>query len=109
MSKTRQSFFGRVMSVLGGGDQITEETWDDIEAVLIQSDLGVKTASDVVERLRAKASREGIRDVDKLQVALRHVLKDMLRFPPVMNISGRELSIVLVVGVNGSGKTTTIG
>lgn len=109
MSKTRQSFFGRVMSVLGGGDQITEDTWDDIEAVLIQSDLGVKTAGDVVERLRAKASREGIRDVDKLQVALRQVLKDMLRFPPVMNISGRELSIVLVVGVNGSGKTTTIG
>jgi fused signal recognition particle receptor len=109
MSKTRQSFFGRVMSVLGGGDQITEETWDDIEAVLIQSDLGVKTSGDVVERLRAKASREGIRDVDKLQAALRQVLKDMLRFPPVMNISGRELSIVLVVGVNGSGKTTTIG
>lgn len=109
MSKTRQSFFGRVMSVLGGGDQITEDTWDDIEAVLIQSDLGVKTAGDVVERLRAKASREGIRDVDKLQMALRQVLKDMLRFPPVMNISGRELSIVLVVGVNGSGKTTTIG
>jgi fused signal recognition particle receptor len=109
MSKTRQSFFGRVMSVLGGGDQITEETWDDIEAVLIQSDLGVKTAGDVVERLRTKAAREGIRDVDKLQVALRQVLKDMLRFPPVMNISGRELSIVLVVGVNGSGKTTTIG
>jgi fused signal recognition particle receptor len=109
MSKTRQSFFGRVMSVLGGGDQITEDTWDDIEAVLIQSDLGVKTAGDVVDRLRAKASREGIRDADKLQVALRQVLKDMLRFPPVMNISGRELSIVLVVGVNGSGKTTTIG
>lgn len=109
MSKTRQSFFGRVMSVLGGGDQITEDTWDDIEAVLIQSDLGVKTAGDVVERLRANASREGIRDVDKLQMALRQVLKDMLRFPPVMNISGRELSIVLVVGVNGSGKTTTIG
>lgn len=109
MSKTRQSFFGRIMSVLGGGDQITEETWDEIEAVLIQSDLGVRTSGEVVERLRAKAAREGIRDVEKLQVALRQVLKDMLKFPPVMNISGRELSIVLVVGVNGSGKTTTIG
>lgn len=109
MSKTRQSFFGRVMSVLSGSDQITEDTWDDIEAVLIQSDLGVKTSGDVVERLRTKATREGIRDMQKLQVALRQVLKEMLRFPPVMNISGRELSIVLVVGVNGSGKTTTIG
>lgn len=109
MSKTRQSFFGRVMSVLGGGESITEDTWDDIEAVLIQSDLGVKTAGEVVERLRAKAAREGIRDSEKLQAALRQVLKDMLKFPPVMNISGRELSILLVVGVNGSGKTTTIG
>jgi fused signal recognition particle receptor len=109
MTKTRQSFFGRIASILGGGSSISEETWDDIEAVLIQSDLGVKTAGDVVEALRAKAAREGIKDPAKLQTALREVLKEMLKFPPTMNISGRELSIILVVGVNGSGKTTTIG
>lgn len=109
MSKTRQSFFGRIAAVLGGGGGISEETWDDIEAVLIQSDLGVKTSGEVVEALRAKANREGIKDPAKLQVALREVLKGMLKFPPTMNISGRELSIILVVGVNGSGKTTTIG
>jgi fused signal recognition particle receptor len=109
MTKTRQSFFGRIASILGGGSNITEETWDDIEAVLIQSDLGVKTTGDVMERLRAKARSEGIKDPAKLQTALREVLKDFLKFPPTMNISGRELSIILVVGVNGSGKTTTIG
>ncbi len=109
MSKTRQSFFGRIASVLGGGGGLSEEMWDDIEAVLIQSDLGVKTSGDVVEALRAKASRDGIKDPAKLQTALREVLKDMLKFPPTMNISGRELSIILVVGVNGAGKTTTIG
>ncbi len=109
MAKTRQSFFGRIASALTGASAITDETWDDIEAVLIQSDLGVKTAGEVVELLRAKAAREGIREPEKLQVALRQVLKEMLKFPPVMNISGRELSIILVVGVNGSGKTTSIG
>lgn len=109
MAKTRQSFFGRIASALTGGGSIDEETWDDIEAVLIQSDLGVKTASDVVEMLRDKAAREGIKTPEKLQVALREVLKGMLKFPPTMNISGRELSIILVVGVNGSGKTTSIG
>lgn len=109
MTKTRQSFFGRIASILGGGSSISEETWDDIEAVLIQSDLGVKTAGDVVAALRAKAAKEGIKDPVKLQAALREVLKDMLKFPPTMNISGRDLSIILVVGVNGSGKTTTIG
>jgi len=109
MSKTRQSFFGRIASVLTGGGNITEEMWDDIESVLIQSDLGVKTSGEVVEALRAKASRDGIKDPVKLQAALREVLKGMLKFPPTMNISGRDLSIILVVGVNGSGKTTTIG
>ena len=109
MAKTRQSFFGRIASALTGASAITDETWDDIEAVLIQSDLGVKTAGEVVELLRTKAAREGIREPEKLQVALRQVLKEMLKFPPVMNISGRELSIILVVGVNGSGKTTSIG
>ncbi|OQY83885.1 MAG: hypothetical protein B6D42_06440, partial [Anaerolineae bacterium UTCFX5] len=106
MSKTRQSFFGRLASVLGGGGAITDDTWDDIEAVLIQSDLGVHTAQAVVEDLRAKANRESIRDPERLQAALRQVLKERLRFPPTMNISGRELSVVLIVGVNGSGKTT---
>lgn len=109
MSKTRQSFFGRIAAVLGGGGGISDDTWDEIESVLIQSDLGVKTSGDVVEALRAKANREGIKDPAKLQIALREVLKNMLKFPPTMNISGRELSIILVVGVNGSGKTTTIG
>ncbi len=108
MSKTRQSFFGRLASVLGGGGAITDDTWDDIEAVLIQSDLGVHTAQAVVEDLRAKANRESIRDPERLQAALRQVLKERLRFPPTMNISGRELSVVLIVGVNGSGKTTSI-
>lgn len=108
MSKTRQSFFGRLASVLGGGGAITDDTWDDVEAVLIQSDLGVHTAQAVVEDLRAKANREGIRDPERLQAALRQVLKERLRFPPTMNISGRELSVVLIVGVNGSGKTTSI-
>jgi len=109
MSKTRQSFFGRIASALSGGSNITEETWDDIESILIQSDLGVKTSGDVVEALRVKASQDGIKDPARLQAALRDVLKEMLKFPPTMNISGRELSIILVVGVNGSGKTTTIG
>jgi fused signal recognition particle receptor len=108
MAKTRQSFFGRIASVLTGSGAITEETWDDIEAVLIQSDLGVKTAATVTEELKKRAINEGLKEPEKLQIALRQTLKDMLKFPPTMNISGRELSIILVVGVNGSGKTTSI-
>jgi fused signal recognition particle receptor len=108
MSKTRQTFFGRITSMLTGA-QIDEETWEDIEAILIQADMGVNTAQKVVEQLQQRAAREGMRTPEQVQQALRETLMGMLKAPPVMNISGRELSIVLVVGVNGSGKTTSIG
>lgn len=103
MSKTRRSFFGRIADMLGSTD-IEEETWDDIEAILIQADLGVETTHTVLEELR----KRGYRRTEELQQGLREVLASMLETPPPMNISGRPLSIVLVVGVNGSGKTTSI-
>jgi fused signal recognition particle receptor len=107
MSKTRQSFFGRIAQMLGSSD-IDDETWDDVEAVLIQADLGVETAQTVVENLKARVRREGITRADQLHAALKATLRDLLKTPPEMNISGRPLSIILVVGVNGSGKTTSI-
>ena len=104
MSKTRGSFWGRLANVLGSSE-IDDDAWDDIEAILIQADLGVNTTSQIIEDLRAR----GITKSEDLQLALREALQDLLSFPPTMNISGRELSIILVVGVNGSGKTTSIG
>lgn len=104
LSKTRKSFFGRIANMLGN-TEITEDTWDDIEALLIQADLGVETTAKVIDDLKSR----GITKEDQLQIALRESLQSLLRFPPPMNISGRELSIVLIVGVNGSGKTTSIG
>ncbi len=103
LSKTRRSFFGRIADMIGSSE-IDEDTWDDIETILIQADLGVETTGKVLERLR----KEGYRRSEDLQQGLRQALFDLLEIPPPMNISGRPLSIVLVVGVNGSGKTTTI-
>jgi fused signal recognition particle receptor len=103
LSKTRSSFFGRIANLIGASE-IDEETWDDIEAILVQADLGVDTAARVIDDLKAK----GITKNDELQSAMREELQSLLKFPPTMNISGRELSIILVVGVNGSGKTTSI-
>jgi fused signal recognition particle receptor len=107
MSKTRQSFFGRIAQMLGSTD-IDDDTWDDVEAVLIQADLGVETAQTVVENLKARVRREGIARSEQVHEALKATLRELLAPPPPMNISGRPLSIVLVVGVNGSGKTTSI-
>lgn len=107
LAKTRQSFFGRISQMLGNSE-ITEETWDDVEALLIQSDMGVPTTQRVLSELQSKVKREGITRADQINKALKEVLRGLLAEPPVPNISGRPLSIILIVGVNGSGKTTSI-
>jgi fused signal recognition particle receptor len=108
LGKTRQSFFGRITQALGGST-VTDETWDDLEAVLIQSDVGTETTEKVISRLRERYRREGMTKPEQLQKALKEELRAMLKPPTPLNISGRELSVILIVGVNGSGKTTTIG
>jgi fused signal recognition particle receptor len=108
MSKTRQSFFGRISQLLGSTD-IDDDTWDDMEALLIQADLGVDTTRAVIEDVKARVRREGITRADQLQPVLKESLRALLKTPHELNISGRPLSIILIVGVNGSGKTTTIG
>lgn len=107
LSKTRQSFFGRISQVLGNTD-IEDDTWDDIEATLIQADLGVETTHTVMEYLKETVQEEGITRTNELKQILKESLLALLEPPRELNISGRDLSIILVVGVNGSGKTTSI-
>lgn len=87
-----------------GTTEIDEDTWDDIEAILIQADLGVSTTLKVIDALK----KRGITTNEDLQKGLREELTNLLSTPPTLDVSGRELSIILVVGVNGSGKTTSI-
>ncbi len=91
-----------------GNSEITDETWDDVEALLIQADMGVPTTQRVLRELQAKVRKEGITRADQINKALKEVLRSLLSEPPIPNISGRPLSIILIVGVNGSGKTTSI-
>ena len=107
LSKTRQSFFGRIAQVLGN-TEIDDDTWEDIETLLIQADVGFDTTVKVIDALQDRVRSEGMTKSSQLQGALKATLSDLLEFPPALDISGRELSIVLVVGVNGSGKTTSI-
>lgn len=107
LSKTRQSFFGRISQMFGNTD-ITEDTWDDIEATLIQADLGIETTETVLEYLKEAVREEGVTRTHQLRQILRESLLQLLEKPRELNISGRELSIILIVGVNGSGKTTSI-
>jgi fused signal recognition particle receptor len=108
LAKTRQSFFGRISQLFGNTD-ITEDTWSDIEATLIQADLGIETTQTVVEYLREAVREEGLTKANDLYKVLKQSLEALLETPRELNITGRELSVILIVGVNGSGKTTSIG
>ncbi|VAW43319.1 Signal recognition particle receptor FtsY [hydrothermal vent metagenome] len=109
LSRTRNNVFGQIASVLGTGE-ITEETWEDLEALLVQADIGVPTTLAIVESLQAQVKKERLYRADQLTDALKQSLRDQLTDPPPFEIDDpRLLTIVIVVGVNGSGKTTTIG
>jgi fused signal recognition particle receptor len=97
------------VSVLGAGE-IEEDTWYDLEGLLIQADVGVETTARIVRRLKSRVADEGITRTDRLVEALKIELRRLLADPPPLTIDEpRLLTVVLIVGANGSGKTTTIG
>jgi len=106
LAKTSKATFGRIAGLLGA-TEITADTWDDLEALLIQADLGIETATEVIDSLRRLVQTEGLLRSDDLENALRLELRNRLDEPPAINWS-EQPSILIVVGVNGSGKTTTI-
>jgi fused signal recognition particle receptor len=108
LRKTRQSVFGRISQLFGNTD-IDEDTWDDLEVILIQADLGFETCQTVIEYLQEQVRAKGLTKTNQLDKLLRAALLGLIdEEPQALNIGGRDLSIILVVGVNGSGKTTSI-
>ena len=108
LTKTRRSFFGQIAGLLGGGE-ITEETWEDLEALLVQADVGVNTTMALVDRLRDQVAKGKVGGAQALQDLLKQELLALMGAPPPMRVDEpRLLTVVFIVGVNGSGKTTTI-
>ena len=108
LAKTRQGLFGRI-GTLFQANEVTDETWDELEELLIQADLGINTALQVVERLRARVQKERLKRVEDVRAALKDELVKLLSDPEASAIEEpRMLTVVLIVGVNGSGKTTSI-
>lgn len=109
LSRTRQTVFGQIAGALGAGD-ITDETWEDLEALLIQADVGVPTTIYLIDTLRERVRREGLYRADQLLDALKSELRAILVDPTDFPLEDKRLlTVVMVVGVNGSGKTTSIG
>jgi fused signal recognition particle receptor len=111
VSRTRQNLAERIEDVASIGKEIDRSTLDDLEATLIGADLGTATTHEVLEKLRDKADRKQIKDVNELKRLLKEELLAILTSTsasPVAKVDGTP-EVIVVVGVNGTGKTTTIG
>ncbi len=111
LSKTRSSFTGRLDKLFLGKKEITEDLLDDLEEILFVSDIGVPTAQILIDTVREKVTRKELKDPEKLKTAIKDQIVSFLDIPPLeppQPAPGEPL-VILVMGVNGVGKTTTIG
>ena len=109
LEKTRNSFFDRVSTIFQA-NEITDELWDELEEALVMADCGLNVSQELVESTRARVEREGIKSTRDAYTLLKREMVRMLSSEEPLHIDEpRILTVVLVVGVNGSGKTTSIG
>ena len=108
LDKTRKVTFSRLASIFGT-NEITNETWDELEEVFLQADVGVETTDRILSSMKKKFREEGYSKTSELEEGLREELRARLKTPenPMETISKAKPFVILMVGVNGSGKTTT--
>lgn len=106
LTKTSKATFNQIKSIFGGGD-IDQSTYEDLEALLIQADLGIDTTHEVIQALKQAQIEQNIIKSSDLEQILRHELSKRIIDPPPLTLDHHP-TVILIVGVNGSGKTTTI-
>ena len=108
LKKTRDSMAGAINAALYGKNEIDEDFYEELEEILVMADVGVNTAMEIVERLRDSVFKKNLRKAKDVKEEIRNIVADLLS-------GGEELdmitvpSVILVIGVNGVGKTTSIG
>ena len=109
LAKTRAALSNTLDEVFASGNEIDDDFYDELEETLILADLGVDTATKVVSTLRRRATDRGWAYTEHVRFGLKQLLTEMLNVgDPALNLSTNP-SVILVIGVNGVGKTTTIG
>ncbi len=108
LKKTRKAVMGQIESMLRSFTKIDEELFEELEELLVMGDVGVPTAEKICNELRQRVKKEGIKDPKEINRLLEEVITEMLSGGEELDISTSP-SIILVIGVNGVGKTTTIG
>lgn len=108
LKKTRNAVAGQIDSMLKSFTKIDDELFEELEELLVMGDVGVHTAEKICDELKSRVKKEGIKDPDEINRLLEETVSEMLRGGEKLDISTTP-SIILVIGVNGVGKTTTIG
>jgi fused signal recognition particle receptor len=115
LQKTKENFFGKITKAVAGKSTVDEEFLDELEHILIQSDVGLDTTVKIIERLEEKVAADKYINTGELNSILKGIITDLLSENNTRDIEGFDYDrlnhphIILVVGVNGTGKTTTVG
>lgn len=108
LKKTKDSMMGRIESLLHSFNKIDEDLFEELEEMLILCDIGVTTSEKICDKLRQKVKQEGVKEPEKIEDMLKEIITEMLGEDQKLDMSTTP-SVILVIGVNGVGKTTTIG
>ena len=108
LKKTRESMSGAIDEVISENEDITDQLYDDLEEILIMGDVGMNTSAEICEKLRDYVSKHHLKKSSQVKGAIKEIVSEMLEGGEDMGLITMP-SIILVIGVNGVGKTTTIG
>lgn len=108
LKKTRDALFGRIDQLLKSFSKIDDDLFEELEELLVMGDVGMYTAEKICDELKKRVKQEGITNPQEIRRLLEEVVTEMLKGGQELDISTKP-SVILVIGVNGVGKTTTIG
>ena len=110
LTRTREQFGRKVTNLFGSGAKIDDELYEELETILLTSDVGVAATQYLLDDLRGRVKREGLVEAGQLKDALQQSLRALLQpLEAPLDIAGHRPFIIMLAGVNGAGKTTTIG
>ena len=110
LARTREQFGRKLTNLFGRGGKIDEELYEELETILLTSDVGVAATQYLLDDLRARVRREGLTEAEQLKGAVQQSLLALLQpLEQPLDVAGHRPFIIMLAGVNGAGKTTTIG